>query len=425
MKTMSKWLATAVAVVLATGCNYGTNAFHCDNSEQCGANGQCELSQGGLCSFPDETHCGPGGRSFGDLSGAQSGKCASGQPPEIDAGMSPPEGGGMTPDAQVCFGNTLLHICLAAAPTQSLTISNTTPINTTNSPMCVATVSGGTNFCVVAATNININATLRATGSKPLVLIASEAIMMSAAGSIDVGSHRGPPEEAGAGADPDPATICKPGTPPTGDTTSGGGAGGSFTGLGGNGGTGGGVAGGTAGPVAGAITDLRGGCPGQDGEGLATGKKGHGGGAVFLIAVQKIDLQGNIIAGGEGGSGAASGSSGGGGGGSGGMIGFDAPMITATGRIVANGGGGGEGSGTTAKGNPGDDATAITTAKGGADGTTNGGDGGNGSAGAAAGTGAVGSNGNGGGGGGGGGAGLIKAPANANLGTQVSPAATP
>jgi hypothetical protein len=153
---------------------------------------------------------------------------------------------------------------------------------------------------------------------------------------------------------------------------------------------------------------------------------GHGGGAVFLIAGTKIDIQGGINAAGEGGTPGIKNSAGGGGGGAGGMIGFDAPMITANSLILANGGGGAEGSGTaTVAGAPGNDPTTILAAAGGVENTVQGGDGGNGSAGLAGGSGAAGTSGTGGGGGGGGGAGLIKAPADATLGANVSPAPTP
>ena len=109
-----------------------------------------------------------------------------------DASVDAPDAS--TVDAQTCFGTGLVKICLAAAPTQPLVISNLTTIDTTTSPMCVATVSGGANYCVLAGTTITIDAKLRATGSRPLVLIASDSITTGAV--IDVGSHRGPPRSS-------------------------------------------------------------------------------------------------------------------------------------------------------------------------------------------------------------------------------------
>jgi hypothetical protein len=434
MKTMSKWLAAAVVVVLGTGCNYGAGAFNCKTDEQCGAGGTCEQTTG-FCSLPDDS-CQPSGRRYGDQAGGQSNKCV-GEEQKTDAGPDPiidASDAAVPPDAQACFGGPFLHICLAATPTQPLTISSATTIDTANPSMCAATVSGGTGYCVLAGTTISIGAKLRATGTKPLVLVASDSITILLNGSIDAGSHRGATPEVGAGSDP---TTCVASTtlPGTAGGTYGGGAGGSFTGLGGDGGAGG--KGGTGGaPAAGVsvVNALRGGCAGQDGGGAVAAtaaKGGHGGGAVYLIAGTAITVAGTINAAGEGGSGgAAAGNAGGGAGGAGGMIGFDAPAITGTGLILANGGGGGEGSSSVNAGNPGGEPTTTAAALGGSNGSTVGGDGGNGSAGGAAGSGVNGTDGNnmnggGGGGGGGGGAGHVKAPATATLGTMVSPAATP
>lgn len=343
-------------------------------------------------------------------------------------------------DAQVCYGAAPFTLCLAAAPTAQLTIDTTNPANpfpppetqldTDTSPLCVPTASGGSGDCVVAATTITIKTALRATGSKPLVLVASESIMTVANGVIDVGSSRGDDFETGAGAD---YTACAPGLTPAGSS---GGAGGSYLGTGGNGGDGRlGDTAGQPGAMVSSVTALRGGCPGQGGADLSAGTggaPGHGGGAVLLIAGGSISLAGGIIAGGEGGA-AGPNSGGGGGGGSGGMIALVASTITVTGPLVANGGGGGEGFGTATA--PGLDAITIAAATGGSAGSPSenvkGGHGGNGSAGTAAGPGDSGLAGGGGvagGGGGGGGAGIIIAIATsaaANLGTQVSPPATP
>jgi len=382
------------------------------------------------CFHPNYDHprCGPNGECPSGLTCSPQSICEGGANATDDAGInqiidSPP-------DALICYGTSIVKICLASAPTQPLVISNLTTIDTMTSPMCVATVSGGANYCVLAATSIMINATLRATGPKPLVLIASDSITVSQL--IDVGSHRTTPEFTGAGADP---ATCVAGIPAG---TRGGGAGGSFTGKGGRGGNGaGGGAGGQAANGTTTITELQGGCPGQSGDGGGKGTGGHGGGAVYLIAVNRIDITGpGINAAGEGGDSGKGGpvaapiSSGAGGGGAGGMIGFDSPTITCASLLLANGGAGGEGSGVTIDGAPGGDPSTTAAAPGGTGNSAIGGDGGNGSSGAAAGPGANGLNGSsimandGGGGGGGGGAGLLKGPA-ASLGNNVSPAVTP
>jgi hypothetical protein len=328
-----------------------------------------------------------------------------------------------TPDADpfACLGTELLNICIMPASLSELTISEAMTIDTDNPQMCTATGR----YCVVAATTLRVNATLRATGAKPLVLLARDAILVNQL--IDVGSHRLPAEFVGAGADP---VACLAGAQPS---TSGGGAGGSFAGAGGNGGSGGaGAAGGLPARATTPITAFRGGCAGQDGNGAGKGTGGHGGGAVYLIAGNRIDITGpGINAVGEGGTGGAviaNSPSGGGGGGSGGMIGLDAPTITCTGLILANGGGGGQGSGTSNTGAAGSDPTGIGAAGGGTGGSVFGGTGGNGSFGAAGGSGANGSialSVGAGGGGGGGAAGIVKARATADLGAQLSPLATP
>lgn len=342
------------------------------------------------------------------------------------------DGNIMPADASVCFGTSPVTICLENAPNAPLAISSPTMLNTENSSVCAQVKDGGP-YCVLAGTAISIAAPLRATGIRPLVLVASESISITAYGVIDVGSHLGATPETGAGADP---TNCAPGTS---SGPGGGGAGGSFTGRGGNGGskpTSGPSNGGVSGIVATITNELRGGCPGQNAQGTTARVGGHGGGIVHLIAGGTITVSGVINAAGEGGSGgginAVCSSNnvdfGGGGGGAGGMIGFDAPNVTGSNLILANGGGGGGGgacgSGTLFVGGFGEDPTSVTAARGSGD--VGGGPGGNGSSAVVAGAGVAGDNyGYGGGGGGGGGAGLVKAPPTANLGMQVSPPPTP
>jgi hypothetical protein len=414
---------------MASGCQFGPYTFACTHDAACGAGGICELN--GFCSFPDST-C-PSGRRFGDLGGPSAGQCVGGQP-LVDGGDTSIDG--RVSDAVVgtfCYGSAPYTICFASPPIGMLTVSTSTPFDTTagistgTQLTCVTPSIGGAGACVIAAGTITISSSLRAIGTRPLVLVASDTINVPT--SIDVGSHRLPTESLGASADP--TSGCNAGTPPvTAGGTSGGGAGGSLVGAGGNGGSGSGAGGGTGGAhgtAPGIGTILRGGCPGQEGAGAGKGSRGHGGGAVFLIAGKNINVGGTIEAGGEGGAGATGASSGGGGGGAGGMIGLDAPIITVTGTLIANGGGGGEGGNSTTAGNAGADAVVTTSAPGGSGSTATGGDGGNGSAGAAGGSGGSGLDGGanaGGGGGGGGGAGLIKGPP-ASLGNKVSPAATP
>ena len=235
MPRMRRWLAVAAvvvpAVVALTGCKYGAYTFRCSGSNQCGGAGICQPDN--LCSFPDGA-C-PSGQRYGDIAGDKSGQCV-GEQIMVDAGIDAP------PDApRTCFGTNLLNnfnVCLQSPPMTPRMITATTPLNTDDTNMCTPVMSGGNGLCVVAATTIMVDATWRATGGKPLVLIARDSITITTNGVIDVASRRGAPQEIGAGGDP---VSCQNGTgPANANSTNGGGAGGSFAGLGGKGGNGGG-----------------------------------------------------------------------------------------------------------------------------------------------------------------------------------------
>lgn len=137
------------------------------------------------------------------------------------------------PDARACFGDAPFTVCLASAPSGPLTL--TMAINTDTSNLCVATTSGGAGYCVLAGTTITVDSdglTLRAMGSRPLVLVASDSITVKT--SLDVSSHHttnpSANPETGAGAD---FGGCP--APATNPANGGGGAGGSFNGPGGTG----------------------------------------------------------------------------------------------------------------------------------------------------------------------------------------------
>src|SRR5262249_35417834 len=109
------------------------------------------------CFHPSYDHptCGPNGECPSGLTCSAQLVCepdkSATNDARIDASDLPPV------DARTCFGTSIVQVCLASAPTQPLVISNATTIDTTTSSMCVATVSGGTNYCVVVATSIMIN----------------------------------------------------------------------------------------------------------------------------------------------------------------------------------------------------------------------------------------------------------------------------
>ena len=436
MKPMVK-AATMVGLLFVAAASIhcspfgGASEFACTDDVQCqaqGGAGRCEAT--GFCSFPDES-CGPGGSRYGELAGGLSNQCVNGEPPPDGPG---PEPDGPPPDPEdECFGTTggLVEPCFAPDDKPTGAVTLTTDIDTDASSLCSSTVKN-TTACVVAGGTISISngVSVRATGNKPLVLLATTGAI-TIDGTLDVASHVNFPNAVVPAAASNFAG-CDAGTLPN---NGGGGAGGSFGTQGGNGGIGRNVA--ASNGVAGAAqvpTALRGGCKGQDGNGAANfGVGGDGGGAVYLIAETAINIGGTgvINASGAGATdGFVGGSVGGGGGGSGGLIGLDAPAIANAGNVFANGGGGGEASGGS---NPntrqlafcGADPVGIGPAPGGNGGTTNGGNGGAGAANTANGTNGQNNPGgaSGGGGGGGGGVGVIKV-FGGTLGGNRSPAPT-
>lgn len=316
-------------------------------------------------------------------------------------GLEDPIDGNTSDDAppgSFCYGTGLVRVCFSEEPMGDPQLT-TQQLNTDTPLLCSdKVVSGGTGYCVIGAHSITVpsGSTVTTTGSKPLVLVATDAMTID--GTLDVASHRSS-FTVPAGGD---SSLCNAGGSPG---SIAGGAGGSFTAQGGDGG---GPSPSTTGAPLAAPTMLHGGCAGRNGGGGDAGSRGHGGGAAYLIAVNSIAVAGSINASGAGGGTGEGTTSGGGGGGSGGMIGLDAPMLQISGFVFANGGGGAEGAGTTSGGQPGGDPMMGSKGAGGAGGSA-GGDGGDGGAGttAAGATGADGASGVGGGGGGGGSVGVI------------------
>jgi hypothetical protein len=274
--------------------------------------------------------------------------------------------------------------------------------------------------------HIGSEATLRVTGSFPVVFIATGSITIE--GTLDGAGHEDSPliGDNPAGANPVEcgeanAGGAGPGQPCAAEGASGGG-GGSFATMGGQGGGGGDTrnCGAITGPVAGGSggatvatrpPNLRGGCPGAFGGlstqgGASAGRGGSGGAGVALVARDTVAISGRVNVGGAGGGGGSD-RSGGGGGGSGGMIVIEGTTITVTpaGRVTANGGGGGGG----CDNNTGDDGSDGASGVGPADGGENEGAGTDGGDGAARSAGAQSAQVSGrGGGGGGGGVGYVR-----------------
>jgi len=351
-------------------------------------------------------------------------------------------------DAHPCFG-TLVPICLSAIPAKPISVTAATSLDTSQQNTCTEVIAQptGPDLCVIAGAAITISGPVTVTGSRPLALVSTDTITLSAAGTLDVSSTVGTtPHRSGAGANPVACGTAGLGTSDAGGA--GGGAGGSFGTRGGNGGTGdrnsngdppGAAPGGTS-VVPAAAKVLRGGCPGGSGgagDSFADhrgGAGGDGGGAVYLFASRFITIDGAVFASGAGGQSVpnASGSEqGGGGGGSGGMITLEAPIVAVAGVLVANGGAGGGGGARSTGGTPGADGTTASWATraaagiGGVD--PGGGVGGNGAAGSSVSPLDIldGHSSDGGGGGGAGGAGVIWISGVLSGGTKVSPAVTP
>ena len=310
-----------------------------------------------------------------------------------------PMDGSLLVDARSCFGNGMVKVCFQNPPSAARVLSNANI--DTGSPACAPNVQlMGADACVIAGAPLEIEGTLVAHGSRPIVLVSVGGFALPANATIDVASHRG-------GTDGPGATNCAFGQSASG---SGGGAGGSFGGDGGDGGPGAaGGAHGTAGPKINPVS-LRGGCAAGDGGG-SPASGGAGGGAVYVIASATLTIGGKINASGAGGTCGAADSHGGGGGGSGGMIGLDgSSVVIAPGaQVFANGGGGAEGAGTGSTGGPGDDpSNPQNAASGGGNTNPNAGDGGDGGYGTTSAHNGFGGSSSAGGGGGGGGVGVIK-----------------
>jgi len=282
---------------------------------------------------------------------------------------------------------------------RDLTLSGTVTYDTTMHELTVdgATMpvvhmmlgTGAGDVDAIFANNVRLasGAQLRATGALPFAIVANASVTLEDGTMIDVGN-------GGAGAQ---TTCANPPMPGVGNVDgAGGGGGGGYGADGGKGGDGnnevppltGGAGGNSIAMPAGAV----GGCPGAvGGTGIPAGNPGNtggagglGGGALYLVAADRIDL-GNmavLTAGGGGGRGGGSPEGGGGGGGSGGMLLLEAPHVVGLrARVAANGGGGGEGSdiGSSDVGRDGETgSTSTSRALGGAGGAPAGMEGGRG-----------------------------------------------
>jgi hypothetical protein len=334
-------------------------------------------------------------------------------------------GGGSASDGGCASFATLVNTCqlsfdadlIVNGPASYDTDAHVLMIGGAARPFAVKTVMIGPDpVDVISAHDVHLgtSASLRATGSHGLAIIASHDFLIDSDAQIDV-SRRG----AGA------RTACPNGAA-RGSNNVGGAGGGGGGGFGADGGFGGDgnhdgspAKGGSQGKAEPSFPlGFHGGCPGADGGtgDLSGGAGGQAGGALYVVAAGRMVFTSTapLYAGGAGGQGGGhtgnTGDAGGGGGGSGGLLILEAPQILASGAtIAANGGSGGEGSDRDGAGAAGGPGTLTTDrAHGGSGGSMTGSGGGDG--GSAVGTAgqSVTASADGGGGGGGGGVGFIR-----------------
>jgi hypothetical protein len=332
----------------------------------------------------EHTACGPAGECPGALMCVQ-GFCelgADGGTGDLDGALASDgsiQDGAVdgSNDAQSCFGVGLVNVCLATLPDHPVSLPRVSgTLDTTQAANCdlVVAQQAGPSLCVIVGTSVTVSGSLVAIGPRPLVLVATDTVTVIGSGTLDVSSVGGTGARRGAGGN---ASECFPSSNGANDSGgAGGGGGGGFGTTGGQGGSGdlddsnqpvGPAFGGAGGEPQSSPIVLHGGCSGGAGGSANTdprnrgGPGGDGGGVVYLIAGNRIAIDGNVFASGAGG-GVTSGTDGrlegGGGGGSGGMIGLDAPMIQVAGRVVANGGAGG-GGGANVGGTPGGNGTTV------------------------------------------------------------------
>ncbi|HWN66418.1 MAG TPA: hypothetical protein VNM90_02200 [Haliangium sp.] len=245
-------------------------------------------------------------------------------------------------------------------------------------PSKLTTDEDGVRTIWVRNVMIEAGVELRVQGDFPLMIVASGEITVN--GTIDASSARIPSADRfdrGPGLnEADCAVNAAEEGSACGTQGGSGGGGGSFGGAGGDGGFGGGLRGcgdgndsspgGAGGAAVLTLPDrIRAGCDGKrGGDGEEEGRYGIGGvggGAVHLVARQRLQVGGTIHAGGAGGYGAQDKRAGGGGGGSGGFIGLEAPELIIQGSAVLAANGGGGGGGTNDEGDATAGENALTT----------------------------------------------------------------
>ena len=267
------------------------------------------------------------------------------------------------PDAaQQDFGSGVWTVHVPTLPTGGITLAHDIDTGVASTD-CMTTAMwvdpSQPDSCFIVGTTIDTSMDIKVRGARPLVLVATDALMIDK--HLDVAGHRTQALAAGANWS-GCGSASFPSAGMNGSSGGGGGAGGTDITVGGSGGAGdnGQAAAGIASnTVLAAPSILHGGCPGSDGGVGSSGPQGigaAGGGALYLAAGNSITISSIVNASGAGAS-AGGHSTGGAGGGSGGTIIMYAPAIVATDAVlIANGGGGAGGGDANSNGSSGSDA---------------------------------------------------------------------
>lgn len=241
-----------------------------------------------------------------------------------------------TPPPSVLIASNVGPVCDTAGTSDLILPESVEPLQLDTAADCdsVVTDGYGQQLCVkkYRTVSLAVGSTLRASGPRPLVLIATSGMEIN--GLIDV---------TGRGDTPGPGGRATMGAGPGSGQTPGGGAG--YGTAGANSGFPGYGEGGAIYGVQ-QLVPLLGGAPGGgSGPGGTTSPMpgGAGGGAVQLISCNALTIgyAGKVNAGGGGGPRTLSSSDIGSGGGSGGGVLIEALYVSIAGVIAANGGGGG------------------------------------------------------------------------------------